>query len=243
MTSLALRPSLQRLRRRRVLRRRRRRRADVSAELVSVAGVVGSPVVDASGKRIGRLHDLVVQWGAGDAHPALHGALVRVRHTTTFLPVAAIVDLMADRLEAAGPLISIPAGRPVGLVALAHDVLDRQVVDVDGADVDRISDLLLARLPDGFHLVGADVSARTLLRRLGPPSLRRRVASDRIYDWASVAAFSVRQPGEAGSVLQLTDAAERLRELGPADLHLLLQDLPPHERAQIDRRMGGGPAP
>ena len=194
MTSLAVRPSLQRLRRRRVVRRGQRRKSRVISGLVSVAGAVGSPVLDESGSRIGRLDDLVVRWGTGDAHPALHGVLVRVRHTTTFVPAAAIVDLEGRPPEGVrDTLLSVPAERPAGLVALAHDVLDRQVVDVDGADVDRISDLLLARLPDGFRLVGADVSARTLLRRLGPAGLRRRVAADRIYDWASVAAFSVRR--------------------------------------------------
>jgi hypothetical protein len=196
-----------------------------------------------SGRRIGRLNDLVVEWGDGAPHPALHGAIVRVSRGTAFVPVGAITDLKADRLETAGPLVQVPAERSPGLVALAHDVLDRQVVDADGVDVDRISDLVVARLPDGFRLVGADVSARTLLRRLGPPSLRRRVAADRIYDWASVAAFSVRQPGKAGSVLQLTDAAERLRQLGPSDLHLLLEELPPHERAKLDERVRAGPAP
>jgi len=216
----------------------------VTPGLVSLAGVVGSPVVDVSERRIGTLYDLVMHLGAGDAHPPMEGALVRVLHETKFVPVSAIVYLRADRLQVRGPLLeAVPADRPAGLVALAHDVLDRQVVDVDGADVDRISDLVLARSPDGFRLVGADVSARTLLRRLGPAGLRRRVAADRIYDWASVAAFSVRRPGEAGagSVLQLTEAAKRLRTVAPADLALLLDNLPAHEATKLDEWVGEAP--
>jgi len=54
-----------------------------------------------------------------------------------------------------------------------------------------------------------------------------------VYDWASVAAFSERAAGDAGSVLHLTDAVAALREHGPADLERLLADLPPHERAQF----------
>jgi len=198
--------------------------------------------VDVSERRIGTLYDLVMRWGAGDAHPPMEGALVRALHETKFVPVSAIVYLRADRLQVQGPLLeAVPADRPAGLVALAHDVLDRQVVDVDGADVDRISDLVLARSPDGFRLVGADVSARTLLRRLGPAGLRRRVAADRIYDWASVAAFSVRRRGEAGSVLQLTEAAKRLRTVAPADLALLLDNLPAHEATKLDEWVGEAP--
>lgn len=199
--------------------------------------------MDVSERRIGTLYDLVIRWGAGEAHPAVEGALVRVLHGTKFVPAEGIVHLRADRLQVEGRLLeAVPAERPAGLVALAHDVLDRQVVDVDGSDVDRISDLVLAHSSDGLRLVGADVSARTLLRRLGPAGMRRPIATDRIYDWASVAAFSVHRPGEAGSVLQLTDAAKRLRKLRPADLELLLDDLPPHEAGKLDQWVGGGPA-
>ena len=66
---------------------------------------------------------------------------------------------------------------------------------------------------------------------------------ERVYDWASVAAFSVRGAGEAGSVLRLTNAAARLRALGPAELDTLLGDLPPREREQVRRHVASGPEP
>ena len=241
MTSQALRPAP-----RRILRRplpRRRRRVIVDGELISVAGAVGSPVYDGSGKRVGLLDDIVVRWDSGDPHPPLSGAVVRVGHKQMFVSEAALASLMPDRLRLGGPLEHRLPERQPGLVALAHDVLDRQIVDVDGTEIVRVSDLVLGRLPGGMCLVGADVSARTFLRRLGPTSLRRRVAVERVYDWASVAAFSVRGAGEAGSVLRLTNAAAELRALGPAELDTLLGDLPPREREQVRRHVASGPEP
>ena len=240
MTSTALRPAPRRILRR-PLPRRRRGGVTVDAELISVAGVVGSPVYDGSGKRVGLLDDIVVRWDSGDPHPPLSGAVVRVRRKQTFVSEAAIAALMPDRLRLGGPLEHRLPERQPGLVALAHDVLDRQIVDVDGTEIVRVSDLVLGRLPGGICLVGADVSARTFLRRLGPTSLRRRVAVGRVYDWASVAAFSVRGAGEAGSVLRLTNAAAELRALGPAELDTLLGDLPPREREQVRRHVASGP--
>ena len=233
MTLQALRPSLGRISRARLVRRRAHRPVNAQIELLSVAGAVGSPVYDGSGLRVGTLDDLVVRWDPGEPHPPVHAAVVRVHRSRTLMPAAAFASLLPDALRLTGPLEDHPLELESGLVALAHAVIDRQIVDVDGANVVRVSDLVLGRMPDGLRLVGADVSARTLLRRLGPARLRRKVAVERVYDWASVAAFSVRGAGEAGSVLALASAASRLRTFGHAELEALLGDLPAHERDQL----------
>jgi hypothetical protein len=132
-----------------------------------------------------------------------------------------------------GSLKSRTVTRPPGLVALAHDVVDRQIVDIDGANVVRVSDLVLGRDGDGFRLVGVDVSMRTLFRRLGPAFLRRHVSPERVYDWAAVGAFSERGADGGPSILHLTSAAADLRHRGPTDVAQLLADLPPHERDEL----------
>ena len=178
---------------------------------------------------------------SGEPHPPLSGAVVRVRRNRIFVPGAAIAALMPDHLRLGGPIEHRQPERQPGLVALAHDVLDRQIVDVDGAEIVRVSDLVLGRGSEGIRLVGADVSVRTFLRRLGPASLRRRVAVERLYDWASVGAFSVRGAGEAGSVLQLTKAVARLRALGTAELETLLGDLPPSQGEKVRADLASEP--
>jgi sporulation protein YlmC with PRC-barrel domain len=201
--------------------------------LISVAGLVGSPVYDGAGKHVGSLNDVVVRWDATATHPRLYGAIVRTHRRSTFVPAAEIAALTPMEARLTGQLGSHPPHRQEALVALAHDVLDRQIVDTAGADVVRVSDLILGRLSDGIRLVGVDVSARTLLRRLGPRSMRQKVAPNRVYDWALVAAFSVRGAGEAGSVLRLTPAAAELRKRRPADRAALLADLPPGQASEL----------
>jgi hypothetical protein len=71
-----------------------------------------------------------------------------------------------------------------------------------------------------------------------PAFLRRRVARDRVYDWASVAAFSERGDDEADSVLHLTAAAALQRQRGPEDMETLVAYLPPHERTQLTDHLG-----
>ena len=61
-----------------------------------------------------------------------------------------------------------------GETALAREVLDHQLVDIDGARVVRASDLYLATVGGPVRLVGVDVGFGSLLRRLGPTRWRTR---------------------------------------------------------------------
>jgi sporulation protein YlmC with PRC-barrel domain len=210
------------------------RLADV--EPLSLVGIVGSPVVTDGGSQSGTVTDLVVRWDTGDTYPAVVSILIRAGRTRTRLPIDRVTTIRPDAIAIRDAGGSRPE-REDGHLALARDVLDRQLVDAEGIDIVRVSDLVLARIPD-LRLIGVDVSARTLLRRLGPRRLRRHVAPTRVIDWAAVGAFSVREAGEAGSVLRLTPTAAQLRELDPAELEALVDDLALRERQQLVAAMG-----
>src|SRR6476619_8301044 len=47
--------------------------------VISVAHIIGRPVRNAAGTRIGRVGDIVVRWDAGDEHPPVTGVFVKVR--------------------------------------------------------------------------------------------------------------------------------------------------------------------
>jgi hypothetical protein len=89
------------------------------------------------------------------------------------------------------------------LVALAADLLDRQIVHAEGIKTVRVSDLVLACMIDEILLVGADASIRTLLRRAGTGLMRRRVATRRVYDWAALDAISRPTPADGTAMLPL----------------------------------------
>jgi len=232
LTSFALRPPPKRLRRL-PLRRLGRRRIPQTEQLFSVAGLSGAPVRDPSGRRVGHIDDILIRPGGHETHPLVEGVVVYTIHGRTSVPLESVADLLPDRLLLARTLEREPLRRDPGLVALVHDVLDRQIVDVDGGDVRRVSDLVLAGRADSLRLVGVDVSIRTMLRRLGPRSLPRKLAPPRIYDWSSIAAFSARGEADGSSVLHLTRAVAELKQRGPADIRTLLADLPPHERVRL----------
>ena len=169
------------------------------AGALSVAGLTGVPVYGPAASQEGRLADVVVRWACCSEHPPVVGVIVRAGHIRHFVAMDAVAHLDQHRVQLTGPLPASRSQRQPGLVALVNNVLDRQLVDTDGVDVRRVSDLVLAEHPDGIRLVGVDVSVRTVLRRLGTTRMRRAGAPNRIYDWSAVVAFGGHPPGEAGA--------------------------------------------
>lgn len=226
------------LRRRGAVRAERlSQRRGVQQAVVSVAGLVGAPVANQAGEPVGKVVDLIARMQSEDPYPPLAGLLVRVGSRRSFLPAEAIgeltrggVTLRTARLDLRDFL------RRPGEVLLAGDVLDHQLIDLQGRQVLRAADLYLARMGSQFRLVGLDVGFATLLRRLGPRALRGRPTPERVIDWAAVAPFGDVTASPAAVHLRTND--EQLRRLAPADLADLLEDLARPARQELLDRLG-----
>ena len=221
--------------------RRRRTRRILASEgvfdsIVSLAGLLGRPVRNQTGQEIGRLDDVVARWADGQVYPPVSGLIIRVGRRLAFVPASAIdrighaeVVLRSSRLD-----LRDVVRRP-GEVLLAKDVLDHQLVDVEGVQVIRAADLYLAEVIGRIRLVGADISNATLLRRLGPRRWRPRPTPDRVIDWAAIQPFaeSADQGNGEATQVRLKTTNEGLHRLRPGELADLLEDLRRDERREL----------
>jgi CBS domain-containing protein len=227
--------------------RRRRTRRILASEgvfdsIVSLAGLLGRPVRNQTGQEIGRLDDVVARWADGQTYPPVTGLVIRVGHRLAFVPASAIdrldhaqVILRSSRLDLRDVI------RRPGEVLLAKDVLDHQLVDVEGVQVIRAADLYLAEVIGRIRLVGADVSNATLLRRLGPRRWRPRPTPDRVIDWATIQPFSessAKDVSGAATQVRLKTTHEGLHRLRPGELADLLEDLRRDERRELLAALG-----
>ncbi len=225
-------------------RRRRTRRILASQgvfdSIVSLAGLLGRPVRNQTGQEIGRLSDVVARWADGQVYPPVSGLVIRVGRRLAFVGASAVdrmghaeVILRSSRLD-----LRDVVRRP-GEVLLAKDVLDHQLVDVEGVQVIRAADLYLAEVIGRIRLVGADVSNATLLRRLGPRRWRPRPTPDRVIDWAAIQPFSESGGSdEMGAQVRLRTTNEGLHRLRPGELADLLEDLRRDERRELLAALG-----
>jgi CBS domain-containing protein/sporulation protein YlmC with PRC-barrel domain len=220
--------------------RRRRTRRILASEgvfdsIVSLAGILGRPVTNQTGQEIGRLDDVVARWSDGQTYPPVTGLIIRVGRRLAFVPATAIDRIAhAEVLLRSSRLDLRDVVRRPDEVLLAKDVLDHQLVDVDGVQVIRAADLYLAEVIGRIRLVGADVSTSTLLRRLGPRRFRPLPTPDRVIDWAAIQPFGDTVDSVDGKTqVRLKTTHEGLHRLRPGELADLLEDLRRDERSEL----------
>ena len=203
-------------------------RKSVRDSLVSLAGLIGCPVLDPEGREIGRLVDVVVRHGE-EIYPPVSGLIVKVDNRKIFLNGARISNLTPSSIRLSSTKINLePFSRRPGESLLDADVLDHQIVDVDGLRVVRTSDLYLAPFNKEIRVIGVDISFMSFLRRLFPGSLARRPTPDHVIDWASVASLT-----DSTGVVRTSGTRSALSQLRPADLADLIEDLAGRERGAL----------
>lgn len=207
--------------------------------MLYLSRLINAPIVDAEGVRLGALGDVAVD--LRDPVPRVTGLWMRGdRSRVALIPcdVVETLDSQQVRLRVARRFLHPRPLQPEEM--LLADILDSQVVDTDGLKVVRVNDLQLTRVNTDVRLVAADVGSLGLLRRLSLDGVVQRLARlvgrplvDRVIPWKMVAAF-----GGPLTPIRLSISRERLREIHPADLAQLMEDLDRDERLEVMTALG-----
>jgi magnesium transporter len=202
--------------------------------MLYLSQVIGRPVRDRNDEPIGKVADLIV--AVGDRYPPVTGLVIETDRRRIFLPWTSV-----DRLDETGAklgTLTIDLGkfhqRP-NEILLRADLMDKQIVDIDGRKVVRVNDLRLDEVEGRLRLVAVDVGAAGLVRRLGfergfrvlAQNLRLSVP-ERYIDWEDV------DPVESSiASIKLRVPHKGLAELHPADLAAIIDRLTPRDRAGV----------
>jgi magnesium transporter len=202
--------------------------------MLYLSQVIGQPALDVDGEPIGRVADLIV--AVGERYPPVTGLVLATDRRLIFLPWSSVVsvDTTGARLRTSKLDIAKFHQRP-NEILLRSDLMDRQIVDIDGRRVVRVNDLSLDTVEGSLRLVAVDVGAAGLLRRLGIEGPYRTLARnlrlpvpERFIDWEDV------DPVESSiASIKLRVPHARLAELHPADLASIIDQLTPQDRAGV----------
>lgn len=215
--------------------------------MLYLSQLLGAPVEDSHGARIGKIGDLLISRdnpsrpcvffieGQEDQSWYASANGVTWRDHTLHLPLA------VAQLD--------PAGRPFSphQVALAGEVLDKQVIDLARKRPARVNDVCIG---EDWRVLGIDNSPLGLMRRLAPPWLlgkRSKLTPASFVPWERVeliappqeeeqneeqtASNHTEQPAPASSVTHPTSG--QLAELHPADIADIVHQLTPGQGARL----------
>ena len=213
------------------LRIARKAPSHLSESLISAAGLAGCAVVHKDGQEVGSLVDLVFRWDTNEAYPPLSGILVKVGHRVVWIAAGEVEEVARKSIRLNTTQLDLRDFKPrPAEVRVLQDILDHQLVDIDGARVVRAADLYVANNNKILRLVAVDVSYRALLRRLGPTRWRAHSSPGAVIDWSSVKSFGLSENGQS---LKLAASRNDLRKLRPSELADLLEDLGRTERQEL----------
>lgn len=207
------------------------------------SSLASKPILDRHGEKVAVLKDLIVRINpeAGkseEKYPPLAGLLAQTNHRNFWIPAGQVETFDEKGIKLYSATLSLERfERRNGEILLGRDLLDKQLVDVQGRRVIRVNDLALGvrQLPTEqvLWLVGVDISFQAILRRLLPSGGRAVVvrAVNRnldLLDWGDVQYFASSAPA-----VQLSVSHERIGKLHPADIARLLDELSYVQSAEI----------
>lgn len=198
--------------------------------MLYLSQVVGRPIFDARSEKIASISDVLVRYG-DDEYPPVIGLVARYRRRNFFIPQRNISELGLHGAKMSSSVLDLsPFTRRGGEVLLGKDVLDNQLIDVDGKRVVRVNDVQLIESGDVWRVSGADVSLSGFVRRLMPQGF---FGSDRpveVIDWADVGYLAT---DTATVTVQLKSSKDKLSRLHPVEIAQLAETLSPIHRTEV----------
>jgi magnesium transporter len=203
--------------------------------MVFVSSIIGKPVTDVEGERIGKLKDLIVVQRSEIAHPQVMALVVSRGKGSLLIPIGDVVILTAQAIPISKSLSEVTPYQPTEHdLYLIRDVLDMQIIDVNGIRVVRVNDLELTKVNGSIYVSNVDTGSSGILRRLGLTGLLRFLESKHwvskrsgFISWDDVELIASDQP------MRLKVPGEKLAELHPADLGEIISDLSRAESSML----------
>src|SRR5919199_1422557 len=207
--------------------------------------LVGREVRDHRGNILGRLTDLAIASEERSDYPRVVALALsepdygepehRTRDKPSIIQGTGTEDLAGNKIILQqAPRHYHSTGNEI---YLARDVLDKQVIDTDNHRMVRVNDLELGKIGSDYRLINVDIGGRGLLRRLGIEDISERIAErlGRHLPSRAVAWGDLNFLPAVG--VRVNVPREKIKELHPADIAEILEDVGPRLGAQLIQQM------
>jgi magnesium transporter len=196
---------------------------------IFLSNLINADIFSENREPIGRLSDLLIR--ANDLTPKVL-AILAVKDKVQFsIPWECVAAVEKGAFHLANTILR-PYRDEETNILLAHDVLDKQIVDRQGMKVVRVNDLILTLVNGVLMVTAVDVGVQGIARRLylsrlldGVGRLMGRPLQTREIPWEVVETL-----GTKADPMKLKVTVSHLKDLHPADLADIVEGLDREER-------------
>lgn len=198
-----------------------------------LSGIIGKEAFGADGDAIGIIKDLLVNAipsGQNDPNQQLiTGVKLKIKKETKLYSFKSFRVVKTRELlnVACIELIELSSDEADNGLLLVENILDKQIVDMNGRKLVRVNDVRLATLPTGTFAVAVDIGIEGLLRRIGVAAPIKRLLS--IFNITIPAKFILWDDVQAVDFsnlnIRLSMSYSKLHTLHPSDLADIIEDL------------------
>lgn len=202
--------------------------------------ILGKKVYGNNNAYWGRVQDLVAI--ETEKYPEIEGLILERERRPYLLPTTSshFIDLARSRTLLAEGSAPTPFQKTLGRFLVRDTLYDKQILDVDGAKVERVNDVQILVYGEKPFLVHVDVGFTGLSRRLGvEPGIRslaklfHRQLKDELIGWKFVQPLSE----SATHPVQVSLRLEQIKKLHAGELADIIEELDRDERLALVRGM------
>jgi magnesium transporter len=198
-----------------------------------LSGIIGKEAFGADGDVFGIIKDLLINAvpsGQSDPNQQLvTGVKLKIKKETGYY------SFKPFRISKAREMLNVTCTELVRLskdevnngLLLDENILDKQIVDLNGRKLVRVNDVRLATLPTGTFAIAVDIGIEGLLRRIGIAAPIKKLLSlfkinipAKFILWDDVQAIDF-----SNLNIKLSKSYAKLHTLHPSDLADILEDL------------------
>jgi magnesium transporter len=197
--------------------------------------ILGHTITDIDGRYIGKLEDLIARELADAVHPIVDAVVIKDRNKTMIVPYILVMALFAPSIPLKCRAEEITPYNPTeNDIFLSRDVLDKQIIDTDGARVVRVNDLELVRVNGSLYVGNVDIGLMGIFRRLGVADVTHRITSLlRLPDSRTFISWDDVELLRHDPFMRLRVPVEKISELHPADVAEIISDMNKLESGQL----------
>jgi CBS domain-containing protein/sporulation protein YlmC with PRC-barrel domain len=198
-----------------------------------LSGIFGKEVFDTDGEAVGVIKDLLINSIPGAPNDSgrqiVTGVKLKTGKSSDYYSFEFFgIQKERERIVVTSKeLVKIPEEEVLNGMALVENILDKQIVDLNGRKLVRVNDVRLVKLSQATYPLAVDIGIEGLLRRLGVSQpIKRFLAIFRINIPAKFILWEDVQAIDFSNLnIKLSKSYSKLHTLHPSDLADILEDL------------------